>query len=62
MQPFAIKMKIWVRVKPQAKREEMKMTADGELTASVCAPAREGKANEARSNSQRATFPFLSPP
>lgn len=47
MQPFAINMKIWVRVKPQAKREEMKMTADGELTASVCAPAREGKANEA---------------
>ena len=40
-------LKIWVTVKPQAKKEEIKKTADGEFAASVCAPAREGKANEA---------------
>ena len=40
-------MKIWVTVKPQAKREEVKKIADGEYAVSVRAPAREGKANEA---------------
>ncbi|TAJ81226.1 DUF167 domain-containing protein [bacterium] len=39
--------KIWITVKPQAKREEVKKTAEGEYAASVHAPAREGKANEA---------------
>ncbi len=40
-------VKIWVSVKPQAKREEVKKVADGEYLASVLAPAREGKANQA---------------
>ena len=40
-------MKMWVTVKPQAKREEVKKLADGEYSVSVRAPAREGKANEA---------------
>ena len=40
-------VKIWVTVKPQAKREEVKKLADGEYTLSVRALAREGRANEA---------------
>ena len=40
-------MKIWVTVKPQAKREKVKKLADGEYAVSVRAPAREGRANEA---------------
>ena len=40
-------MKIWVRVRPQAKRDELKKTAEGEFTVWLRAPAREGKANEA---------------
>ena len=40
-------MKIWVSVKPQAKRTEVKKVSEGEYVASVQAPAREGKANEA---------------
>ncbi len=40
-------MKIWVAVKPQAKREEVKKISEGEYVASVQAPAREGKANQA---------------
>ena len=39
-------MKIWVTVKPQAKREEVKKIADGDYSVSVRAPTREGKANE----------------
>ena len=39
-------MKIWVTVKPQARREEVKNIADGEYSVSVRAPAREGRANE----------------
>ena len=39
--------KIWVTVKPQAKRGEVKKISDGEYSVSVRAPAREGKANEA---------------
>jgi len=40
-------VKIWVAVKPQAKREEVKKISEGEYAASVQAPAREGKANQA---------------
>ncbi len=40
-------LKIWVTVKPQAKKEEIKTTEDGGIVASVQAPARQGKANEA---------------
>ena len=40
-------VKIWVTVKPQAKREDVKKVTDGEYIASVRAPAREGKANQA---------------
>lgn len=39
--------KIWVTVKPQAKKSDVKKISDGEYAASVAAPAREGKANEA---------------
>ncbi|MGH7773281.1 MAG: DUF167 domain-containing protein [Candidatus Binatia bacterium] len=39
--------KISVTVKPRAKRREVRKTADGEYSASVQAPAREGKANQA---------------
>ena len=38
---------IWVTVKPHAKKEEVKKLADGEYSASVHVPAREGKANQA---------------
>ncbi|HEV8341366.1 MAG TPA: DUF167 domain-containing protein [Candidatus Binatia bacterium] len=40
-------MKIWVSVKPRAKREEVKKISEGEYIASVHAPASEGKANQA---------------
>ena len=40
-------VKIWVTVKPQAKKEEVKKIADGEYSVSVRAPPREGKANGA---------------
>jgi len=40
-------MKIWVTVKPQAKREAVNKLANGEYSVSVRAPAREGKANQA---------------
>jgi uncharacterized protein len=40
-------VKIWVTVKPQAKKSELKKISDGEYAVSVTAPAREGKANEA---------------
>jgi len=37
--------KIWVTVKPQAKHEIVILESNGELRASVNAPANEGKAN-----------------
>ena len=37
--------KIWVTVKPLAKHENIILRSDGELLASVNAPANEGKAN-----------------
>jgi uncharacterized protein (TIGR00251 family) len=40
-------MKIWVSVKPRAKRTALKKVSEGEYAASVQAPAREGKANQA---------------
>ena len=40
-------VRIWVTVKPQAKREEVKKVTEGEYSVSVHAPAREGKANQA---------------
>jgi len=40
-------LKIWITVKPQAKRDEVKKLSDGEYAASVQAPAREGRANRA---------------
>ena len=40
-------MKIRVTVKPQSKKRELKWIADGEYLASLQAPARDGKANQA---------------
>jgi len=40
-------MKIWVSVKSRAKRTALKKVSEGEYAASVQAPAREGKANQA---------------
>ncbi len=40
-------LKIWVTVKPRAKMEEFVKSPDGSFIASVRAPARQGKANEA---------------
>jgi uncharacterized protein (TIGR00251 family) len=40
-------LKIWITVKPQAKKSEVKKLSEGEYAVSVTAPAREGKANEA---------------
>ena len=37
--------KIWLTVKPLAKREHITLHSDGELLVSVKAPATEGKAN-----------------
>lgn len=39
--------RIWVTVKPQARRGEVKKIGEGEYLASVHAPASEGKANQA---------------
>ncbi|MDO8700761.1 MAG: DUF167 domain-containing protein [Deltaproteobacteria bacterium] len=39
--------RIWVTVKPQARKEEVVRLAEGEFRVSVHAPAKEGKANEA---------------
>ncbi len=39
--------RIWVTVKPRAKKEEVRKTDDGEYIASVHAPPQGGKANEA---------------
>jgi uncharacterized protein (TIGR00251 family) len=39
--------KLWVTVKPQSKKSEVKKISAGEYAVSVNAPAREGKANEA---------------
>lgn len=44
---WLLPVKIWVSVKPQAKVEEVKKISEEEYVASVHAPAREGKANEA---------------
>lgn len=40
-------LKIWVTVKPRAKREEVKKIAGDAFLVSVHAPAQEGKANQA---------------
>jgi uncharacterized protein (TIGR00251 family) len=40
-------LKIWVIVKPQAKKRELKKITDEEYAVSVHAPARQGRANEA---------------
>jgi len=40
-------VRIWIHVKPRAKRDEIRKTGEGEYTATLRAPAREGKANEA---------------
>jgi uncharacterized protein len=39
--------RIWVIVKPQARKEEIVRLAEGEYRVLVHAPAKEGKANEA---------------
>lgn len=39
--------KIWVAVKPQAKKSEVRKISEDEYAVSVTAPAREGRANEA---------------
>ena len=39
--------RIWVTVKPQARKEEILKLAGGEYRVSVHAPAQEGKANAA---------------
>lgn len=39
--------KIWVTVKPRAKREAVEQVGDGAYVVLVRAPAREGKANQA---------------
>jgi len=38
-------VRIWVKVKPGAKKEEVRKIAAGEYVAFVHAPAREGRAN-----------------
>ena len=38
--------RIWVTVKPRAKKEEVRKTDDGEYLASVHAPPQEGKSNK----------------
>jgi uncharacterized protein (TIGR00251 family) len=40
-------LRIWVTVKPQARKEEVRKIAEGEYIVLLRAPAREGKANEA---------------
>ena len=39
--------RIWVTVKPRARKEEIVSLAEGEYRVSVRAPAEDGKANEA---------------
>ncbi len=39
--------RIWVTVKPRAKKEEVRKTDEGQYIASVHAPPQEGKANKA---------------
>ncbi len=39
--------KIWVTVKPRAKKEEVRKTDEGQYMVSVHAPPQGGKANEA---------------
>ena len=38
--------RLWITVKPQSKKSEVKKISEGEYAVSVHAPAREGKANE----------------
>ncbi|MGH7834951.1 MAG: DUF167 domain-containing protein [Candidatus Binatia bacterium] len=38
---------MWIIVKSQARKAEVKQTAEGHCVVSVRAPAREGKANQA---------------
>jgi len=40
-------LRIWVTVKPQAKRQEIRKVADGEYSATVHSPPHEGQANRA---------------
>jgi len=40
-------LRIWVNVKPAAKREKIESLSQGEYNVWVRAPAREGRANEA---------------
>jgi uncharacterized protein len=39
-------MKLTIRVKPNSRKNEVKLAEDGTLTISVSAPPREGKANQ----------------
>ncbi|HTN71467.1 MAG TPA: DUF167 domain-containing protein [Methylomirabilota bacterium] len=39
--------RIWVKVKPQAKEESVKLLPDGDYQVSCHAPPRDGKANQA---------------
>jgi len=39
--------RIWVTVKPRAKKEEVRKTDDGQYMVSVHVPPQEGKANKA---------------
>jgi len=39
--------RIWVTVKPQARKEEISRLEDGGYRVAVCAPAEAGRANEA---------------
>jgi len=39
--------RIWVTVKPRAKKEEVRKTDDGQYMVSVHAPPQKGKANKA---------------
>ena len=38
-------LRIWVTVKPQAKKDEVRKITDGEYIALITAPPRDGKAN-----------------
>lgn len=39
--------RLWIVVKPQAQKNEVRQSADGNCVVSIRAPASEGKANEA---------------
>jgi hypothetical protein len=39
--------RIWIVVKPRARKAEVKQNVEGDYVVSVRAPAREGKANQA---------------